>query len=133
MDDEIDGPMTDAELRVVREFLGLTGDWMAEHLGVQGRSWRRWESGTVPIPTGVRVRIEQLELVAAETVEQAVTALNDTAEDPAVITYRTDDAYRAAHPEAPFPASYHRAIVARIAQEVPGLVIQYSDDQADSP
>ncbi|MDX3531181.1 hypothetical protein P1P75_33455 [Streptomyces sp. ID05-39B] len=47
--------------------------------------------------------------------------------DPGVITYRDDAEYLAAHPDAEFPASWHRAVVARVAQEVPGLSIAYPD------
>jgi hypothetical protein len=48
-----------------------------------------------------------------------------------VYVYRSDEEYHAAHPEVPFPASWHRAVVARIAQEVPGLAIAYpSKDNA---
>lgn len=36
---------------------------------------------------------------------------------------------RAAHPESPFPASWHRMVVARIAQEVLALAIAYPDQQ----
>ena len=38
----------------------------------------------------------------------------------------TDAEFRAAHPEVSFPASWHRQVVARIAQEVPGLSIAYA-------
>jgi len=46
-----------------------------------------------------------------------------------VVTYRSDEQYHAAYPEIPFPASWHRAVVARIAQEVPGLAIAYPDER----
>ena len=48
------------------------------------------------------------------------------AAEPAVLVYRTDLDYKAAHPEVDFPASWHRAVVARIALEVPGLAIAYA-------
>src|SRR5690606_40083818 len=40
-----DERMTPAEFRVVREFLGLTPEWLAAHLGVSGRTVRHWEQG----------------------------------------------------------------------------------------
>jgi hypothetical protein len=46
--------------------------------------------------------------------------------DPGVLTYRSDAEYHAAHPEIPFPAAWHRAVTARVAQEVPGLAIAYA-------
>lgn len=116
--------MTAAELRVVREHLGLTKRWLAEHLGVRERTVDRWEEGSSPVPDGVRVEIERLEQVTAEHVGAAVAGCND-ARDPALVTYRTDAEYRRHHPEQTWPASWHRAVCARVAQEVPGLVIDY--------
>lgn len=120
-----DERMTPAELKIVREFLGLTGDWLANYLGVSPRTVRHWEQGKYPIPDGVRLAIEDLEARTAEFVGGCVEKLIDVP-DPVVITYRNDVEYHAAHPEVPFPASWHRAAIARVAQEVPGLSITYS-------
>ncbi|SFD14680.1 helix-turn-helix domain-containing protein [Streptomyces aidingensis] len=122
-----DERMTPAELRVVREFLGLSVDWLAAHLRVTGRTVRHWEAGTYVIPDGVRLEIEDLERRTGEFVSGLITALMDMPE-PGVITYRDDTEYHKAHPEIPFPASWHRAVVARVAQEVPGLAITYASD-----
>ncbi len=124
---EVIDPMTDAELRVVREFLGLTGEWLASRLGVQDRTWRRWEAGTSPIPDGVRVEVEQLEAETARVVGHLVEAAGSQA-DPELVTYRSDEQVREVLPSAEFfPASWHRAVAARVAHEVPGLVIRYDD------
>ena len=119
-----DERMTPAEFRVAREWLGLTGDWLAAHLQVNPRTVRAWGQGKYPIPDGVREQIKALEHHTGEVVSEAITTLNDMA-DPAVVTYRSDAEYHAAQPGIPFPASWHRAAVARVAQEVPGLVIVY--------
>jgi hypothetical protein len=121
-----DERMTDAEFKVVREYLGLTGDWLAEHLGVSGRTVRHWEQGKYPIPDGVRLAMEDLEARTGEFVAGVAKQLMDVP-DPGVITYRTDAEYHAAHPEIGLPASWHRAVVARIAQEVPALAIAYGE------
>lgn len=125
--------MTAAELRVVREYLGLTGDWLAEHLHVSPRTVRHWEHGKYAIPDGVRAEIELLETVTADMVTAGVDAYHDLP-DPTempLTTYRTDADYRGHHPEVAWPASWHRAVCARIAQEVPGLTIIYWE-QADA-
>ncbi len=122
-----DERMSPAEFRVVREFLGLTGDWLAAHLGVSGRTVRHWEQGKYPIPDGVRLEMERLEAVTGEFVSGVIGKLMDLPE-PGVVTYRTDEEYHAAHPEVPFPASWHRAVIARVAQEVPGLAIAYASN-----
>jgi transcriptional regulator with XRE-family HTH domain len=116
--------MTDAEFRVIREHLGLTGDWLAGHLGVAPRTVRRWEQGVYPIPDGVRLEIEELEARTAEFIGGRVAELAGVV-DPGVSVYRTDAEYHAACPEIELPASWHRAAVARIALEVPGLRITY--------
>lgn len=121
-----DERMTDAELRVVREFLGLTPEWLAQHLNVSARTVRHWEAGRYAIPDGVRLEIEDLERRTGEFIAGIVPKLLEMS-DPGVITYRSDEEYHAAHPEVPFPASWHRAIVARIVQEVPGLIVAYAD------
>ena len=121
-----DERMTPAEFKVVREYLGLTGDWLADHLGVSGRTVRHWAPGKYAIPDGVRLEIEDLEARTGQYVSGVIEKLVDIP-DPGIITYRDDDEYHAAHPEIPFPASWHRAVCARIAQEVPGLSIAYAD------
>jgi len=121
-----DERMTPAELKVVREFLGLPGAALAKYLKVSDRTVRHWEEGKFPIPDGVRLVIEDLEERTAVFVAGIVEKLMDYP-DPVVVTYRNDQEYHAAHPEIPFPASWHRAVVARVAQEVPGLSIVYPE------
>ncbi|MET9804675.1 DUF1870 family protein [Streptomyces sp. NPDC006368] len=125
-----DERMTAAEFKVIREFLGLTGDWLAGHLGVSPRTVRHWEAGKYAIPDGVRLAIEDLEQRTAVFIAGVVDELLDLP-DPGVVTYRDDAEYHAAVPDSPFPASWHRAVVARIAQEVPALAIAYASDVAD--
>lgn len=122
-----DERMTPAEFKVVREFLGLTGDWLAAHLDVSPRTVRHWEQGKYAIPDGVRLAIEDLEARTGQFVGGIVEKLMDLP-DPGVITYRDDAEYKAADPKSEFPASWHRAVVARIAQEVPGLSIAFASD-----
>lgn len=127
--------MTDAELRVVREYLGLTGDWLAAHLHVSPRTVRHWEQGKYPIPRGVREDIERLEQATATAVTVGVAAYRDIPDPTAVplITYRTDGDYHAHHREVLWPASWHRAVCARIAHEVPGLTITYREPADAGP
>lgn len=129
-----DERMTPAEFRVVREYLGLTSDWLAEHLRVTPRTVRYWEQGKYPIPDGVRLAIESLERETTEFVDAIVENLlasNDA--DLAVITYRDDAEYRAVHPHLKWPARWHRAVVARVIQKVPNLAIVYAPATVGSP
>lgn len=126
-----DERMTDAEFRTIREFLGLTSDWLAAHLGVSARTVRHWEQGKYPVPDGVRLAIEDLENRTGQFVGGCIDALMDLPE-PGVIVYRNDAEYHAAHPEISFPASWHRAAVARIALEVPALRIAFAPVVGDA-
>jgi hypothetical protein len=75
--------------------------------------------------------VEALETLTGQAVGEAVTqlaALEMAARS--VVTYRSDEEYHAAHPDIPFPASWHRAVIARAALEVPGLAISYSGPAA---
>lgn len=119
-----DERMAPIELKAVREWLAVSGDWLAAHLSVSSRTVRHWEEGKYPIPDGVRVEVERLEDVTGEIVGMNVAALLSE-NDPAVATYRTDEAYWETVPEGGvrWPASWHRRVVMRVAQEVPDLTI----------
>lgn len=120
--------MTPAEFRVARESLGLSGPWLAAHLGVSDRTQRHWESGRYPIPDGVRLEVERLLADADQHVTAYIKHMMDMSE-PVMITYVTDDQYHAAHTDSPYPASWHRAVAARVSREVPGLSIVYPDGE----
>jgi len=124
-----DERMTDAEVKVVREFLGVTGDWLASHLGVSPRTVRHWEQGKYPIPDGVRLAMENLEAMATQQVTAAIEVLNDAPDAVMVIPRAEKDCPS----ECPWPPSWHRAVAARIAQEVPGLSIVYSVPAVHGP
>jgi transcriptional regulator with XRE-family HTH domain len=126
-----DERMTPAELKVVREYLGMSLKAMGAYLGVSLRTVTHWEQGKYNIPDGVRLAVEDLERRTGEYVGAVVEKLMDLP-DPAVVTYRDDEEYKAAHPEAEFPASWHRAVVARVAQEVPALSIAFASDVRES-
>lgn len=127
-----DERMTAAELRCVREWLGLTGEALGRLVGVTDRMVRRWEAGTHQIPDGARLEIERAEQTTADIVDGVVAQLKD-ARDPAVIVYPTDDDFRAAYPNLPMmTAGWWRMVVMRACQEVPGVVIDYQSSSGSS-
>lgn len=125
-----DERMTPAELRVVREFLGFSVPALAAHLEVSERTVRHWEEGRYQIPDGTRLEIERIEVETDDYVEAVVEALS-AAQTPdgalAVSVYPTDEDYRAVDPTSPYPASWHRSVIARATLEVPGVAILYGD------
>jgi hypothetical protein len=119
-----DERMTRAELKVTREYLGLSTEALGVYLEVAGRTVRHWEDGRYPIPDGARLEIEALEQHTVEAVGRIIDELMDLP-DPTLTTYATDADYQTAHPDQKLTAQWHRAVCARVAQEVPGLSITY--------
>jgi hypothetical protein len=117
--------MTAAELRCMREWLGLSCEWLAAHLGVEEQAVRHWEAGTSSIPDGVRLRVEQLEELTVQSVDTLVWMFADRS-NPTVIVYPSDAEYHSAAPGAVMPASWHRMVVMRTANELPALSIVYA-------
>ena len=116
--------MSGAELRCLREWLGLTTRWLADHLGVAERSIHRWEGGVREVPEGVAAEVLRLSEITYDVLNGLVEKLLDVP-DPGLYTYRSDEDYREHHPEVDWPASWHRALCSRLADEVPGLRIVY--------
>lgn len=117
--------MTGGEFRMVREFLGLTVEWLAGYFDVQPRQVRRWEYDERAISEGIREGMEDLEFRTGAWIGAVIEALNDMP-DPGVWIYRNDEEFHTAHPEIEFPARWHTHAVARIALEVPGLRVAYA-------
>lgn len=108
-------PMSEAEFRMVREYLGLTAEWLAGHFGVNLRTVRRWEHGQTPVPEGIREGMELLEAEAAEQVGRLVDELRD-ASDLVLTIPRAAGRYQ---------QGWWRMVAARVAQEVEGLYVRY--------
>lgn len=126
--------MTAGELRMVREFLGLTLEELAARLDVTERTVRNWEAARYAIPDGVAVEVEGLEEFTGDAVRQLVAALHD-ARDPAVLVYADDEQLHAARPGLPgwVGARWWRMVVARACQEAPGVDVGYAGELAGDP
>lgn len=125
-----DTRMPSAELQTVREYLGLTLDALAHLLTVNPRTVRAWESGRDLIPTRIREEVEAIEDYTARVVAHVVTELDDT-QDAIIAVARTDEDFAAERPEQAregYTARWWRHVAARVAHEVPGLVIVAPDE-----
>ncbi|MFJ4774721.1 helix-turn-helix domain-containing protein [Streptomyces uncialis] len=121
--------MTPAEFRTTREALGFTGDALAAYLKTTSRTVRNWEAGNFAIPDGVADQLRALELLTSSYVDDLVRQATDEGA-PAVITYRDDETFHAAHPNrAHFPAAWHRTVTKRAASRLRGVRIDYPEEQ----
>lgn len=129
--------MTAAEFRVTREHLGLTAEWIADHLGVVDRTVRRWDQGASAVPAGVAEQMTKLATDTTSFVDQVVAALDEDLADREpdddvveVLTYLTDAGYRAEHPASPWPASWHRAAMGRVREQLPAIKLAFYEHVA---
>lgn len=123
-------PLTAAEVRVAREYLGLTGDKMAEKLRVNPRTLRSWEHGRDQVPGRIRPEIAELKAATDAAVAKLVAGLEGS-DDDTLITYRTDKEYEEAMRGTSWSeglhgwsASWHRQVCARAAAQT-GARIDY--------
>lgn len=131
-------PMTGAELRSIRERLGLTSETCALMLGLYDaealkgdpaalakarrtaeRKMRRWEQGQNPVASNVPEGIELLQRVQASMMADLVERL--VAADSLVLTIPAGDT-------ANFPGGWWRALAGAMQEEVAGLRIVYADE-----
>jgi len=124
--------MSAAEFRVAREYLGLTGDWLASDLAVNPRTVRAWEQGKYPVPDGVAAQVRGMLAETATLVAEVKASLRDNPE-PRMTTYASDEDYRRHNPDGAWSAGWHRAATARVAEQIPGLRIEFpaESDRAD--
>lgn len=114
--------MTPAELKTLRESLGLPVQWLAEQAGVQRRSVEYWESGRSRVPDDVAERLLALDQQFAEATRQALAVVDEqtAAQGQAPRTvylyrYRDEAALWAARPDMQgLPVTAHAALLARV-------------------
>lgn len=128
-------PLTAAELRVAREYLGMTGDQLAKLLGVNPRTLRSWEQGRDGVPGRIRPEIAELKAAADQAVADMVTAYND-GDAEALLTYRSDEEFSAAqkaglHRYWNGSASWHRQVTARAAAQTGARIDYVEETDAD--
>ena len=110
----------------MREYLKLSLNALSKLLEVELAQTHRWEAGIDQVPDTVALKIAEIELLTAYNVDQDVRRLNGMS-DVGILTYRTDAEFWADQPQMrPYPASWNRGLMARIAHEVPGLSVSYS-------
>ncbi|MET8826079.1 helix-turn-helix domain-containing protein [Streptomyces sp. NPDC004610] len=114
--------MSAAEFRITREAVGFTQDALSMHLECSRRSVANWEDGTRPVPDDMRDAIIRLAAYTDGAVDALAYQLSGS-DTPSVETYRDDETVPVLW--SGMPASWHRAVVARVARRIPSLRITY--------
>ena len=113
--------MTPAELKTIRESLGLPLQWVADQAKVQLRSAQYWESGQRSVPDDVAKMLlgldEQFWQLVADYMAQVKEIVEENGalpEEVVLIRYKTDADLWKFHPEfRPIPANAHAALISR--------------------
>ena len=117
--------LTAAEFRCLHDFLGLPVSWIAQYLNVSGDDVLGWGMGHSPVPTTAAVEIQSIAKMTADLVDQLA---RERQWGGSLTTYRTDEAFRIADPFGlNYPASWHRAVAARVADRSVDVRIEYGD------
>ncbi|GAA4391770.1 helix-turn-helix domain-containing protein [Tsukamurella soli] len=126
-----DDRLTAAEVRAIREGLGVTAEWLANHLGVQTRTVQRWESGQSAVKPFAVAAIRRLEAHAEEEVRRLTEAYLRDGSKHAVLFIEAGGVDSVQ--DAPMsglramvedgPSGWQRMIAFRVRQQIPGLRI----------
>lgn len=69
--------MTPAELKTIRESLGLSAQWLADRAGVLQRSVQYWEAGRSRVPEDVAELVLRIDAQFTEATRQALDVVNE--------------------------------------------------------
>lgn len=113
--------MTGADLKTLRESLGLPAQWVADQAGVRLRTAQYWESEGFRVPEDVAARLSDIDRrfdeVAAAAVEEWQTHGRDG--EVVLLRYKTDaDLWQFRHDMKPLPASSHAALLSRARRKL---------------
>jgi DNA-binding transcriptional regulator YiaG len=114
--------MTSAELKTIRESLGLSAQWLADRAGVLQRSVQYWEAGRSRVPDDVAELLLQIDAQFAEATRQALAVVDEQTakqgrqpETVRLYRYRDEAALHAARPDmAGLPVTAHASLLARV-------------------
>jgi DNA-binding transcriptional regulator YiaG len=121
--------MTPAELKTLREALGLSQAHLAHLAGVQERTVRHWEAGRNAAPPDVAAMLANIDASIDRQVQQALATARELIAQAGhapdcidLLRYRTDADLWAAHPDyAPLPVTTHAAMLARTRRALADL------------
>lgn len=112
--------MTGAELKTIRESLGLTAEWLAERAKVALRTFRYWESGKSKVPEDVISQVEHLYKNFLETIEKHTFEIKKLIKNKKtnfliLLRYRTNqDLWEFQKEFFPMPCTFHAQILQHV-------------------
>ena len=114
--------MTGAELKTLRETLGLPVSWLADQAQVRQRSVNYWESGRFSVPEGIATMILDVETrLRRKYCELMVYVENGS---PCLVRYRTHNEMLAYEPDlGSLPASAYAAMLGWIRLHTPIRIV----------
>lgn len=117
--------MNAARLRMVRQWLGVDVEALADLLGINVRNLRKYELGTSAMHPAVAQRLQELVARSDAEVDALLEALAGQGQ-PRVLLYRDNPQMWAARPDLrPLPVGWQRAVVARVVDELPDVIVDY--------
>lgn len=123
--------MTAAEFRAIREGVGVTLDWMADHLRVNNRTPRAWEQGRAPVPDSAATAARAMYAATLAAADELAAAVRES--DEPLLTFRTDaDMPRLLRFEGTrWPAAWHRGVCLRASHALAGRAIDYHGEPVE--
>lgn len=123
--------MNAAEMKTLRESLGLTVKWLADQAQVKERTVQYWEAGRNAVPEDVAGMLKSIDAqiwnIVGHTVLQIKKLADSEAELPErldLIRYRTDEDLWHYQPEfKPLPATCHGMLLSRLIRKLDPLSI----------
>lgn len=117
--------MRGQEFKEIRDRLGLSASWLADQYKIPLEEVSRWESVNKAVPEQFVEALVKLDLTTHAVIDNEIDRLQRTPIGQRTVTVYNDDAdYHLAHPEAaPLPASWHRAVYSRVADDVEGILL----------
>ncbi len=99
--------------------------WCARLFAVAERTVERWERGAFQIPDTAARELAEIADETEQVVEAMVDAIGAGEISPRLHTYRTNDDYSRHEPGTRYPATWHRAVCARVMTELPQVELQF--------
>jgi len=125
--------VTAAELKTIRESLGLTTQWIADQAGVRLRTAQYWEQGDrMSVPGDVADMLlkidQQLDTAVKQSIDvvQEIINKNGKPEEIVLVRYRNDSDLWHFRPDMkPLPASTHAVLLARMSKALAHIDIVF--------